>query len=95
MTDKTTCWVIFQEGRITDTRPRRGPHLAFEVCLTAAERAELQRLLDGARHTATLAEQNVHFLDALRLVSRHGSAETRAVIADSVRHVSGLIAAKT
>ena len=94
MTDKTTCWVIFQEGRITDTRPRRGPHPAFEVYLTASDRAELQRLLDGVRHAATMAEQNAHFLDALKLVHRHGSAETRAVIADSVRHVRGVIAAK-
>ena len=94
MTDKSTCWVIFQEGRITDTRPRRCPHPAFEVYLTAAERAVLLHLLDGARHAATMAEHNVHFLDALKLVHRHGSADTRAVIADSVRHVSGVIAAK-
>lgn len=91
MTNQTTSWVIFEEGRITETKPHRCPHTAFETSLTAEDRAVLQSLLDRMRHTATPAEQNVHFLDALKLVYRHGSPDTRTVIANSVKHVRNAV----
>lgn len=87
MTNKTTYWVIFQDGRITDTKPHRCPHMAFKTHLTGEDRAILEHLLERMIHAVAPVEYNVHFLDALKLVYRHGSPDTRTIIAKSVIHV--------
>lgn len=77
-------------------KPDENPSfLQFEVDLTNDQKKQLQKSLTAmitASEDGDMKNQNLNFLDAVRLVHKCGSPRTQDIIAKTVMHVKGKVA---